>query len=909
MPGFSAYKKNIDARDLSQMYSEGATEQELQQAWETRGPGARRTRRPPPRRQPRVTQRTLIEKRLAESRTPQQKSAYLQQLREQDRLQRLREEQSEVVTEAQVDDLSLPTKEITSWNDIQDRIKSIKSLQQKIRDSDVDEFIVNGETVSKAELLIMLEDQVESLGMITSDDYNKFYKNIDLETGEPKWEQIPVKEWKFYPNSDRQFSNYASSYQTKRELLNEAYGSGFVKITFQKMVNQLNILGLSAVEPEGSIDFTERVLKRRDQILKDKSYQSAIQADKYTTKEEKAILLATIDILWDDLKDKESYEKYYGKLHPVERFIKSLSKSGAQFTVGILTFPEMIVETLIGRDIIPLRETIESRLSQTGGTPGLISTITSGAVGAVTGDTSGYEYQAEQIEKYPTEAYFATLGEIAGLWAGSKVATGVKTTLLRGAYNVYSPLSIKFPKLQKLGAYTPTQLARTGYAKIKTKLGLAEAVPEEQVWNPAVLRGETKYSLAPGRTPSQRIQSSIRYAERARYGRFTEQGYYPFIHATPGKLGRFGKFEVTGSASESPMLSMSVPPYGSPEYLKVGWKPPSYGSQLSWIPKIRLSRPTAPIIYFKRIAQFPKKVLRGSADDVYKATAKYMEGRPVGSTAYVAPKMYLGGSELEFSFWKSGKAIKIPGKQLYTTYKGRVVPLPKFQAVEATTAGATDISKVVTGSGYFTYSAQYGSPLKYSPLSSYIKSIPSIASYSKSNYSYPSYSSISSIKSISSPASSKPSYPSRPSYPSYPTYPYRRAKKSKKVPIVISSKIKRPKPQQAYNAYVDNKRVTSSPVSKDYALAYAGDIVDKTQATKFSVRKTKGIPTKTVAYRKPWKDIKYKFDKRNSTYYEKKKYQKDFDIERGVYVAQKPEKPRQDTKKQFFSIIPLGGKK
>lgn len=105
------------------------------------------------------------------------------------------------------------------------------------------------------------------------------------------------------------------------------------------------------------------------------------------------------------------------------------------------------------------------------------------------------------------------------------------------------------------------------------------------------------------------------------------------------------------------------------------------------------------------------------------------------------------------------------------------------------------------------------------------------------------------------------------------------------------------------------KKITQSPLEEKYALGLGADRVDKTQSVRFKIKKTKGSPSKPITYQKRWNEIKYKFTKRDSTYYEKKQYQKDFDIERGEYVAQKPQKPIKKPKSNFFGIIPRGRKK
>ena len=128
---------------------------------------------------------------------------------------------------------------------------------------------------------------------------------------------------------------------------------------------------------------------------------------------------------------------------------------------------------------------------------------------------------------------------------------------------------------------------------------------------------------------------------------------------------------------------------------------------------------------------------------------------------------------------------------------------------------------------------------------------------------------------------------------------------------------KKQKQSQAYHVYIQNQKTnkyerrTTNPFEKEQALSIGADIVDKTQSTKFKIKKTKGPSTKPIRYYKPWKQIKYKFTKSNNIYKEKKQYQEDYDIERQTYVkpSSKPRKRTSKTKSTFFNIIPLGGKK
>lgn len=117
------------------------------------------------------------------------------------------------------------------------------------------------------------------------------------------------------------------------------------------------------------------------------------------------------------------------------------------------------------------------------------------------------------------------------------------------------------------------------------------------------------------------------------------------------------------------------------------------------------------------------------------------------------------------------------------------------------------------------------------------------------------------------------------------------------------------KKQYAYNVYINNKKQNPKPLNKQTALGMGADITDKTTATSFRIKQTKQPPTPNPMYSSTWSRIKYKFTKSKNVYKEKKQYQKDYNIEKGYYVTEKPRKRTSRPKSTFFSIIPLGGKK
>lgn len=147
----------------------------------------------------------------------------------------------------------------------------------------------------------------------------------------------------------------------------------------------------------------------------------------------------------------------------------------------------------------------------------------------------------------------------------------------------------------------------------------------------------------------------------------------------------------------------------------------------------------------------------------------------------------------------------------------------------------------------------------------------------------------------------------KPPYPSYRTPPttfYTSSTPPPKTPE--TEKIK--KKQTSYHVYTGSKRITREPLKKSDALSVGGYHTDTTVDTRFRLKEVNVPPREKVGYSKPWSEISYKFKQTGKNkYYEKKKYQKDYDIERGEYVAKKQQKQGSGTKTPFFNIV-SGGK-
>ena len=143
-------------------------------------------------------------------------------------------------------------------------------------------------------------------------------------------------------------------------------------------------------------------------------------------------------------------------------------------------------------------------------------------------------------------------------------------------------------------------------------------------------------------------------------------------------------------------------------------------------------------------------------------------------------------------------------------------------------------------------------------------------------------------------------YPTTYYQPSKPT-PIKQTKQAVRKTIVPPPR----KKEEAYEVHSGGRRLNTQPLNLQTAKSVGADYTDKNISTKFTIKETRGPPAPVRRYE--WNTIKHKFKRKGNVYYEKKKYQKDYDIERKRY--QKPQKRGSKAKKQYFSIIPLGGKK
>jgi len=379
--------------------------------------------------------------------------------------------------------------------------------------------------------------------------------------------------------------------------------------------------------------------------------------------------------------------------------------SGASFPI---TLPQMAVKYVRGKgaytepfERIATGETFGPDIGnvllrhEPGGPSGLISTgIQEGLYYvpkdmAVVGALGGHKTNAvERFMKHPVSGAFATGGEVLGLLVGGYGLSKAKQVTGAGLYRIGSPIkkSLVSQGIMKdlpLSRYSPTSIMRTGFWKAKQRLGIAEFVPEEKVWASDVLYGGKRFAEAPGQIRQLKIFEETR--------NMLDTGDILGIHAASSKFGFFKYTRMFTGLSESPGLSISAFGRGSPHFLRVSGDTSRFISPIKGIslfPKI--GKPIAPIFRLKEILRLPKPIRMTKPGDAsatigkpykggyyYYRTGDYMLKQPRGAYAWLAPKVEVGGPEIE-AIITAGTWAKRIRSRYFTTYKGKTVPLPEY---------------------------------------------------------------------------------------------------------------------------------------------------------------------------------------------------------------------------------------
>jgi len=288
-------------------------------------------------------------------------------------------------------------------------------------------------------------------------------------------------------------------------------------------------------------------------------------------------------------------------------------------------------------------------------TPGLIEAPISELITGGESDAferlSNYERIGESVFK--TGATFMGFIAGGGIYGFGKAKVGRITKLIESKYDI------------NILQYKPSALLRKGYWKLKERFGKAKYIPEEKTWDYLVLAGKKKFAEVSG------AKKQVSIFERTRSIDFFPDEDIVTIHTTDHALGKLIKIRAGGS--ETPGLSVSAFGRGSPHFLRAsgGYGSSNIPSSISLFPQ--LHKPTAPLFSLKTVVRLPKNI----RTNFFKAS-EYLKGLKKGPYAHIAPKVEMGGPELE-AIIKSGTIGIRKSSYYYTTYKGMVVPLPQYK--------------------------------------------------------------------------------------------------------------------------------------------------------------------------------------------------------------------------------------
>ena len=366
-------------------------------------------------------------------------------------------------------------------------------------------------------------------------------------------------------------------------------------------------------------------------------------------------------------------------LHPKTKLERSLWESSTEAVTWPVTLSQMGVKLVTGGKTLVLPD-VGKKLQDRKITP--TSGIVSGGISEVI--TFGGSEWSEQAKKYPWETGVSTAGELFGLYMGGKAVHVAKTGTIKGLGHfrrfTLKHTGFNLPEYSTFVKYSPKNLLRTGYWKVKEKLGLAEYVPEEQVWDPNVLSGYTKFAEKSGAGKQLNLFLETK--------KLSSTGDIFGIHASPSRFKSI--MRISKGTSETPGLSVSAFGHGSPHFLKITGPSLSYRtSGMSLFPKLHL--PTGPIMRLKDVFRIPKSIKPkyvGSAKKIFGKKAfgpaydisemnRFIMSQPKGPYGWIAPKSEIGGPEIE-AIIRGGTWGKRTSSFYYTSYKGVTVPLPQY---------------------------------------------------------------------------------------------------------------------------------------------------------------------------------------------------------------------------------------
>jgi len=486
------------------------------------------------------------------------------------------------------------------------------------------------------------------------------------------WESIPIGKRKHYYGAGKYFGTLSLVQQ--QDLISKVLSRGKTITGEPQLTGMWGVKGISGISP--------LVLAQRGAEFK-KAGLTWEQAIQRTTWEaislpEQVFKTRTFEGLpfWERYQYAGSQNLINATLFPV-----TLTQMGIKYVRGegdLLDIGKRIEtgKTLTGFDVSKQLQKVSM------GPPGLVSAGIGEAI------TLGKSEAFETMAKYPIESVFATGGELLGLYFGGKLAHGAKVTTIRGLSLARKGISkytgTLLPGYETFMKYHPINIIRRIYWGAKRRAGLAEYVPEERVWDPFVLIGKKRFAEQPGAIQQMKIFEKTRM--------ITPSKDILSIHTSATKPGIGSLFRIKkGILHETPGLSVSAYGRGSPYFLRVTGTPVSYStSGVSLFPKIW--RPTAPVFQLKNIFRLPSGI-RGKG---YGITGKYILKQPRGQYGFIAPKVEMGGPEIE-AIIRGGTWATRTSKFYYTTYSGVAIPLPRYAIIHGGTPYGFISTKIPSG--------------------------------------------------------------------------------------------------------------------------------------------------------------------------------------------------------------------
>jgi len=802
-----------------------------------------------------------------------------------------------------------------SEGDIKRMNERLTLLERKVSKSKAEQWMVGDKPTSKSNIINIINKTRSDIRQYIGIKEQLRRQHFDIVTGNVLWNDIPISEKKYYPGATEHFIDY-----NKDQKIDTVGG---------KHAIDKGISSYRGIPPRIPL-YKKRVL---DNIQKGMSERDAV-----------------LEVLWEEQTQINPGDKYYEKLHPVERMIISFFQAGESVIYGVVSLPEFVIEEGVGRLLTGKKVDLPKEVKIAGitvptpfrreeledwfmkrrvGPPGMIGQTISLA-------TRGFKYTPEEketFEKYPLETIAATFGEIAGFGAVGKVSRVARRYVPYTIKTyVYKPFITKFPKVK---SYIPEKY------KIIEKVTGRKYIPEKKLLAP----GELAYSPSPVKT----------------LGMFKKVKDY-YIHAT-GKRFKRGISEIRpGEHTATEIPGRFITAWGSAQrlFLRIPKKP--YRYEFSWIPKFK--RPALVVGRLEEgVRRLPKAIRKKPSEAI-----KYAEKVRKESKAYISTRHERGlTSEPEaIILAKSVSEVRIPsptGKEYFTLVEGKYVPLDwekifaegigKKPIVPPMFKGKTWVTERVTrpyepGVEYVTppYATIAATQLFIKPSDRTLKPVdtkqpfiltpllekriikPTEKMITTIPYK-PSYVGYEPYKRTLPPTRYKPISIAPPVLP--PAAPYYKPHKPGKPISILSPKAgeirKKPEIKQGYNVYAKKyatkpKRkwvqLNKEPLYKKQALGLGAKVVDQSVSRTFKIKKTEKPVVSKPYLDNEWYQRKHKFRKpikkgkvqKSPLWIEKSKYNIDSPGEfKGITVEGWKAKQAKKQQKMFMYIGPPRMKK